>query len=203
MITVYGIHWSRANYVLFTLEELGLEYQIVPYSPFETEKNNPDYLKLNPLGQLPTLVDGDFVLTESMAINFYLAKKYGSRKLWSEQLEDETQLYKWTFFAMTQLEGSCINLILHRKVFKEEDRNTALASAAEQYLSKPLKVLDDYLSGKTFLVADRFTIADINMAGILSYAQNADLDLTTYPNVVRYLGEILSRPARKRAENAT
>ena len=203
MITVYGINWSRANYILFTLEELGLEYQVVPYSPFEAEKNNPDYLKLNPLGQLPTLVDDDFVLTESMAINFYLAKKYGSRQLWIEQLEDEMQLYKWTFFAVTQLEVDCISLILHRKAFKVEDRNTALASAAEQHLHKPLKVLDDYLFGKTFLVADRFTIADINMAGILSYAQNAAFDFTAYPNVVRYLSEILSRPARKRAENAT
>lgn len=202
MITLYGISWSRANYVLFTLEELGLDYNVVPYNPFEDEKNNPDYLKLNPLGQLPTLVDNDLVLTESMAINFYLARKYGIDQLWVASLEDEAQIYKWTFFAITQLEPNCINLVLHRKALPEKDRDAGVATAAEKLLAKPLHVLNDALGGKAFLVADRFTIADINMAGILSYALISDLDCAPYPNVQRYLNDILSRPARKRAEVA-
>lgn len=202
MITLYGISWSRANYVLFTLEELGLEYQIVPYNPFEDEKNNPDYLKLNPLGQLPTLVDGDLVLTESMAINFYLARKYGAKQLWTESLEDEAMIYKWTFLAISQLEPDCINLILHLKVLPEKDRQTSIATAAEKHLNKVLNVLNDALNGKSFLVANRFTIADINTASILAYALKSGFDCTSYPNVERYLNDILSRPARKRAENA-
>jgi len=202
MITLYGISWSRANYVLFTLEELGLDYHIVPYNPFEDEKNNPDYLKLNPLGQLPTLVDGNLVLTESMAINFYLARKYGDNRLWAETLEDEAQIYKWTFFAITQLEPDCIDLILHRKALVEKDRNATVAATAEQHLAKPLTVLNDALDGKNYLVADRFTIADINMAGILSYALNSGFDCSSFPNVQRYLNDILSRPARKRVETA-
>ncbi|MBY0485037.1 glutathione S-transferase N-terminal domain-containing protein, partial [Nitrosomonas sp.] len=76
MITLYGIEWSRAKYVLFTLAELGLDFQHVKINPFEEEKHTPEYLQLNPLAQVPTLIDGDLVLTEAMAINFYLSRKY-------------------------------------------------------------------------------------------------------------------------------
>jgi len=199
MITLYGISWSRANYVLFTLEELGLSYQVVAYNPFETEKNNPEYLKLNPSGQLPTLVDEDLVLTESMAINFYLARKYGPDRLWINNLEDEAQIYKWTFFAITQLESACIDLVLHRKVFDEKDRNPDAIQAAEKKLTKPLEVLDCYLADHDYLVANRFTIADINVAGVLSYALSGEFDFSPYENLQQYLDQILSRPARQKA----
>jgi glutathione S-transferase len=200
MITLYGIEWSRANYVLFTLAELGLDYQHVKINPFKEEKNAPEYLKLNPLAQVPTLVDGDLVLTEVMAINFYLSRKYGAEKLWVNRLEDEAQIYKWTFFAVTQMEPACVDLILHRKALDEKDRNPDIIHSAEKKLMKPLEVLNTYLVGKDFLVTNQFTIADINMAGVLSYALGGKFDFSPYKNVARYLDAILSRPARKKAE---
>lgn len=199
MITLYGIEWSRAKYVLFTLAELGLDYQHVKINPFEDEKNTPEYLKLNPLGQVPTLVDGDLVLTEAMAINFYLARKYGNGKLWINRLEAEALIYKWTFFAITQLEAACVDLILHRKVYDVKDRNIAIVREAEQKLVKPLRVLNEYLTGKDFLVADQFTVADINLAGVLSYAQGGEFDFSPYSKVAQYLEVVLSRPTYKKA----
>lgn len=198
MITLYGIEWSRAKYVLFTLTELNLDFQHVKINPFEEEKNAPEYLKLNPLGQVPTLVDGDFVLTEAMAINFYLARKYGAGKLWVNRLEDEALIYKWTFFAITQMEAACVDLILHRKVFDEKDRDINVVQAAEQKLIKPLQVLNDYLAGKDFLVGNQFSVADINLAGVLSYAQGGEYDFSRFNNVAKFLGAILSRPAYKK-----
>ena len=198
MITLYGIEWSRAKYVLFTLAELGLDYQHIKINPFEDEKNTPEYLKLNPLGQVPTLVDGDLVLTEAMAINFYLARKYGNGKLWINRLEAEALIYKWTFFAITQLEAACVDLILHRKVYDVKDRNIAIVREAEQKLVKPLRVLNEYLTGKDFLVADQFTVADINLAGVLSYAQGGEFDFSPYGKVAQYLEVVLSRPTYKK-----
>ena len=200
MITLYGIEWSRAKYVLFTLAELGLDFQHVKINPFEEEKHTPEYLQLNPLAQVPTLVDGDLVLTEAMAINFYLSRKYGAEKLWVNRLEDEAQLYKWTFFAVTQMETACVDLILHRKVLNEKDRSSDIIQLAEKKLMKPLEVLNAYLAGKDFLVANKFTVADINMAGVLSYALGGEFDFSPYNHVARYLDAILSRPARKKAE---
>lgn len=199
MITLYGIEWSRAKYVLFTLAELGLDFQHIKINPFEEEKNAPEYLKLNPLAQVPTLVDGDLVLTEAMAINFYLSRKYGIEKLWANRLEDEAQIYKWTFFSVTQMETSCVDLILHRKVLEEKDRSPDTIRLAEKKLIKPLEVLNNHLTGKDFLVANKFTVADINMAGVLSYAVGGEFDFSSYKNVARYLDAILSRPARKKA----
>lgn len=200
MITLYGIEWSRADYVLFTLAELGLDFQHIKINPFEEEKNAPEYLKLNPLAQVPTLVDGDLVLTEVMAINFYLSRKYGAEKLWVNRLEDAAQIYKWTFFAVTQMESACVDLILHRKALDEKDRSPDIIQSAEKKLMKPLEVLNTYLTGKDFLVTSQFTIVDINMAGVLSYALGGKFDFSPYKNVARYLDAILSRPARKKAE---
>ncbi len=202
MITLYGIEWSRANYVLFTLEELGLKYKHVKTHPFEEGKNTPEYLALNPMAQVPTLVDGDLVLTESMAINFYLARKYGAEKLWFGRLEDEAQIFKWTFFAIAQMEAHCVNIIFQKKLVEEKDRDFELIKVAERNLVKPLGVLDNYLVGKDFLVMNKFCVADINVASILSYARNAEYNFSQCKNVTRYLDNILSRPARKRAEAA-
>ena len=199
MITLYGIEWSRAKYVLFTLAELGLDFQHVRINPFGEEKNAPEYLKLNPLAQVPTLVDGDLVLTEAMAINFYLARKYGAGKLWADRLEDEAQIYKWSFFALTQMETSCVELILHRKVLDEKDRSADIIQAAEKKLMKPLEVLNNSLAGKDFLAAGKFTVADINMAGVLSYALGGEFDFSPYNNVARYLDAVLLRPACRKA----
>lgn len=199
MITLYGIEWSRAKYVLFTLTELGLDFQHVRINPFGEEKNAPEYLKLNPLAQVPTLVDGDLVLTEAMAINFYLARKYDAGKLWADRLEDEAQIYKWSLFALTQMEISCVDLILHRKVLDEKNRSTDIIQAAEKKLIKPLEVLNNHLAGKDFLAANKFTVADINMAGVLSYALGGEFDFSPYNKVARYLDAVLSRPACKKA----
>lgn len=199
MITLYGIEWSRAKYVLFTLAELDLDFQHVRINPFGEEKNAPEYLKLNPLAQVPTLVDGDLVLTEAMAINFYLSRKYDAGKLWADRLEDEAQIYKWSFFALTQMEASCVDLILHRKVLDEKDRSADIIQLAEKKLMKPLEVLNNYLVGKDFLVANKFTVADINMAGVLSYALGGEFDFSPYNNVARYLDAVLLRPACRKA----
>ncbi len=199
MITLYGIEWSRAKYGLFTLAELDLDFQHVRINPFEKEKYAPEYLKLNPMAQVPTLVDGDLVLTEAVAINFYLARKYGAGKLWADRLEDEAQIYKWSLFAVTQMETACVDLIMHRKVFEAKVRNPDIARAAENKLMKPLEVLNNYLAGKDFLAAGKFTVADIHMTGVLSYALDGEFDFSLYQEVARYLDAMLSRPACKKA----
>ena len=199
MITLYGIEWSRAKYGLFTLAELGLDFQHVRINPFEKEKNSPEYLKLNPLAQVPTLVDGDLVLTEAVAITFYLSRKYGAGKLWADWLEDEAQIYKWSLFAVTQMETACVDLIMHRKVLDAKARNPDIIQTAEKKLMKPLEVLNSHLAGKDFLVTGKFTVADINMTGVLSYALSGEFDFSPYREVARYLDAMLSRPACKKA----
>lgn len=103
---------------------------------------------------------------------------------------------------MTQMETACGGLIFHRKVLDEKDRSPDIIRLAEKKLMKSLEILNTYLTGKDFLVVNKFTVADINIAGVLSYALGGKFDFSSYKNVARYLDAILSRPARKKAETS-
>ena len=97
------------------------------------------------------------------------------------------------------METACVDLILHRKVLDVKVRNPDIIQAAEKKLMKPLEVLNNHLAGKDFLVTGKFTVADINITGVLSYALGGEFDFSPYPEVTRYLDAILSRPACRKA----
>ncbi|MEE8507806.1 MAG: glutathione S-transferase family protein [Myxococcota bacterium] len=198
MIKLYGIPMSRAGRCLWALEEVGVEYENVSTN-FTTDAKKPEYLAINPNGRIPTLVDGDTTLFESMAINLYLARKYDAG-LQPKSIEDEARALQWSFWGMTELEPHLIQMLLNRVMRPEAERVPAEAEAAEQVLQKPLKVLDGALSDRSYLLGDTFSIADLNVASVLSVAAFVRLDVSGFPNVARWLGACTSRPAFKRAQ---
>ena len=197
MITLYGVPTSRAFRCLWMLKELGLEFEHVPTN-FAGENKQPDYLALNPNGRIPTLVDGDTVLWESMAINLYLAAKYDGG-LQPKSVEDLARATQWSFWVMTETEKSVIECLFHSVMLPEDQRDTAVRAAAEKALEAPLAVLDGALEGRDHLVGDRFSVADLNVAAVLSWALLASVDFSAFPNVARWLGACTSRPAAKAA----
>ena len=198
MIQLYGVKMSRAFRSLWMLEELGLEYENVATSPGTGDTRKPDYLKINPNGLVPALVDGETVLWESMAINLYLARKYDGG-FWPRSIEAEGHAFKWSLWAIANVEALLISVLMNR-VFKPEDqRDAAEADAAEESLAKPFEVLDHELEGKRYLIEDRFTVADLNVASVLATARIASVDLAKFPNLSRWLDECSSRPAAQKA----
>jgi glutathione S-transferase len=197
MIKLYGIPASRAYRSLWALEEVGVEYENVP-THFLGETKKPEFLAINPNGRIPTLVDGDVTLFESMAINLYLAKKYDGG-LQPKTLEDEARALQWSFWGMTEIEPPLMQIILNRVMLPENQRNPAAADAAGEALHKPLAVLDAALADRRYLLGDAFTIADLNVASVLSMASFAGFDVSNHPNVNRWYQECLSRPAAARA----
>lgn len=197
MITLYGIRASRAFRSLWMLEELGLEYENVPTN-FVGDNKQPDYLALNPNGRIPTLVDGDTVLWESMAINLYLAEKYDG-ELRPKSVEDQGRAVQWSFWVMTETEKAVLDVLLHSVILPEDQRDAAVKAAAVAQLEAPLAVLDGALEGRDHLVGDQFSVADLNVASVLSWALMAQLDLSAFPNVTRWLGACTSRPAAQAA----
>ncbi len=197
MITLYGIPASRAFRCLWMLEELGLEYEAIPTN-FLGDNKQPDYLALNPNGRIPTLVDGDTVLWESMAINLYLAAKYdgGMQPKSVEELGRATQ---WSFWVMTEIEKPLLEYLFHSVILPEDQRDAAVPPAAAEQLAAPLAVLDGALEGRDHLVSDLFNVADLNVASVLSWALPARLDLSAFPNVERWLRACTSRPAAEAA----
>jgi glutathione S-transferase len=161
-----------------------------------------EYLRLNPNARIPTLVDGDVVLWESMAINLYLAQKY-ERPMHSTKPEVLGLAAQWSFWAILEMEALLLELLQHRALLSEFVRDPSYAERDELLLRRPLRVPNDSLAGREFLVAETFTVADLNVASILAWAKMGRLNLSTYSNVMRWLDDCLSRPAYERVRDLT
>jgi len=198
MIKLYGSSMSRAARCLWALEEIGLKYEHVPVS-FDGGTRAPDYLKLNPNGHIPTLDDDGFILWESMAINLYLAEKYGKNGLWPASVPDRASTFQWSFWAMTEVEPHLITLLLNRLFTPPDQRDEKACANAEAALLPPFKVLDDFIGRREYILGTQFTIADLNVASVLGLANLIKLDTSAAPAASAYLQKCLARPANQKA----
>jgi len=198
MITLYGVPGSRAFRTIWMLEELGVPYENVPTHFATGDTKKPDYLELNPNGHIPTLVDNGVPYWESMAINLFLAKKY-DKGLQPKTLEDESHAIQWSFWAMTEVENPLIDVLMHRMFYPAEQRDPKVAEAGVAKLQAPLGVLDRHLAGRRHVLGDQYSVADVNLASVLSWASLVGVDLSAFPNLARWLGECAARPAARTA----
>jgi glutathione S-transferase len=194
MLKLYGVLMSRANRCMWMLEEMGHPYELVETSAHPDDLRTAEYLRLNPNARMPTLVDGDTVVWESLAINLYLADKYeGPMQAGSpEVLAQATQ---WSIFAALELEALARDLLDHRLNLAERAREASIAERDELLLQRPLGVLNTALSGQKCLLGDEFTVADLNVASILSWVKRAEMDLSSVPEVDLWLEVCFARPA--------
>jgi len=203
MITLYGIAASRAFRCLWLLEELGILYQHRAMDFRGPEIRSEAYRAINPNARVPALVDGDLVLYESMAINLYLAEKYGvAAGLWPETPEQRALAYQWSFWIMTEVEQSLLSVLMHKRVLPENKRDPQKVSRNEGLLRQPLGVLDRALGERGYLATEHFSVADLNVAAVLGWCKPADFSLQPYPNLDRWLRACLDRPARRCAQTA-
>jgi glutathione S-transferase len=178
MIKLYGGARSRASIVRWYLEELAIPYEFILLDMSAGEHLKPDFLKLNPFGKVPTIVDGNFALSESGAILLYLHQKYSGEIL---SVEQQAIIAQWTLFA---------NSTLATGIFTE-------ASRAKE-LPKLMAPLNEILSKHPYLLGDRFSVVDVAVGAILIYIPlMLKLDLSAYPAVVNYIQSMSSRPACK------
>lgn len=198
MLQLYGNPRSRAMRCLWMLEETGQPYQLVDKSLRADDLHSADYLRLNPNARIPTLVDGDVVLWESMAINLYLAQKYEG-PIHSTDAAVLGHAAQWSLWAMLEVEMLLLHLLEHRVLLAEHARDISVAERNELLLKKPLGILNLYLAGRHYLASDSFTVADLNVASILSWGKIVRLDLSAWPDLKRWLDACLARPANARA----
>src|SRR5215467_15373099 len=144
-LKIYGVARSRTFRTLWMAKELGLEYEHIKVDFATDETRQPAHLALNPNGHIPVIDDDGFILWESMAINLYLAKKYGAGGLYPSRLEDEARAWQWSFWGMTEVERPLLAALLNRAVYPERERDAAAADQAEKTLAQPLGVLDGVL----------------------------------------------------------
>jgi glutathione S-transferase len=198
-LKIYGVPRSRAFRALWLATELGIDYENVPVDFATGATRQLDYLKINPNGHVPAIDDDGFVLWESMAINLYLAKKYGVGTLYPTSLEDEARAWQWSFWGMTELERHVLTAMFNRAIHPEDKRDAAAADEAEKQLQHPLGVLDRAVGNTAYLLGNEFTVADLNVAAILSWARPARIDFAPFPKAADWLSRCALRPAAKAA----
>jgi glutathione S-transferase len=205
-LRIYGVARTRAYRALWMAMELGLDYQHLPIEIGDAGARSPEFLAINPNGRLPVIVDDGFVLFESLAITLYLAKKHG--KLYPATLQGEAKAWQWSFWAIAEVDRGVNIWSLHAVRLPLEERNAALREEALKVIAAPFKVLDTALAKTPYLLGDDFTVADLNVAAVISRA--IDMDLSATPHLKAWLTRCLDRPAARKAlalktkaENAT
>ncbi len=199
MLKIYGIPRSRAFRTMWMAKELGLEYENVAIDMANDGTRTPQYLAINPNGHVPTIDDDGFILWESMAINLYLAKKYGRGGLYPIRFEDEARAWQWSFWGMTEVERPVLTAMFHRAILPADQRDAALADDSERQLGRPLMVLDSVVAASPYLLGEHFSVADLNVASILAWARPAQIDFAAVPKAADWLKRCAERPAARAA----
>jgi glutathione S-transferase len=198
MIKLYGAMASRAHRVVWMLKELGLPFTHIPTHFMDGSTRTPEFLGINPNGRVPALDDDGFVLFESLAINLYLAKKYPS-DLSARDVREDALATQWSFWVVTEVEKPLLFASANRALFAPEGRDEEQALMAIAKLDRPLKVLDAHLikqrSNLPYLLGDRFTVTDLNIATVMDLAPQCGIALDAWPNVKAWHERCLARPA--------
>ncbi len=194
-LRIYGIARTRAFRALWMAEELGLDYRHVPIEIGPAGARKPEYLAINPNGRLPAIEDDGFTLWESLAITLYLAKKHG--QLYPTTLEGEARAWQWSLWAVQEVDRGVNIWSLHAVRLPPQERDSQRRAEALKVLEAPFKVLEGALAGRPYLLGEEFTVADLNVAAVISRA--IDMDLSATPRLARWLERCLERPAARTA----
>lgn len=194
-IALYGCYRSRASRPLWLLGEIGLDFDHVPViqayrlpdaaapeAPVNTQ--SPEFLAVNPIGQIPAMVEGDLVLTESLAICLHIARAHGGL-LAAQDLAEQAQMDNWALFAATAIEPHSLPILM--------SPDAATREAAAGQLARGLARLEQHLAGRDWLL-DRFSVADLMVAECVRYGQ-AHPVLAAHPLVASWLARCQARPA--------
>lgn len=193
MIKLYGTPPTRALRAIWLLNELGLYYEMLPVGILESENRQPDFVALNPAAKVPVLVDGSLVVTESAAIQLYLAEKYHQAGFIPESVEDRAQMYCWIFFLMTEIEQPLWRIARHTFLYPHEKRLPQDIELARHECLEMVAVLDRHMQDRAFMVADQVSVADFNAAYTLDWA-NEEQMLEDAPRLKAYLKSMYARP---------
>jgi glutathione S-transferase len=200
MLTLYHSAQSRSVRPRWLLEEVGTPYELVRLSLQAGDNKKPEFLKINPNGAVPALVDGDVKLFESAAICQYLADRFPDKRLAPPVgTPARGYYYQWIHFAMSTLEPPLLTIFLHTVMKPEAERIPQLVGPAREQLRAALAVLDHALTGRTFLVGDDLTAADVMVGSTLAWAQMIGVLDAGTPATAAYLGRLMGRPAFQRA----
>jgi glutathione S-transferase len=190
---LYGFGPTRSLRALWSLRELGVDFDFEGVNLLAGEHQRPEFLRLNPAGKVPVLVDGDLVISESAAIVLYLAEKYPEKNLLPANLRTRAQVYRWVMFAMTELEQPLWRITRHTVLLPEDKRLPEDVALAREDFNRMAAVFEQHMAGRNFIVGDAITAADCVTAYLMDWANEQGL-LEGKPNMQAYLKRMYNRP---------
>jgi glutathione S-transferase len=198
-IKLYGLAASRTVRVIWMLQELKLTYDHDPISFADPRLKESPYVDINPNARIPSLVVDGFAIYESLAINQYLAEKFGG-PLAPTNAEERGLAAQWSLWVMTEVDKDITIWAFNALVKPEAERDANAARVALENLQRPLRSLERSLASQEFLMGKRFTVADLNVAATLY--RGLAMDLSAYPKVSQWLKACWSREAAIAARRA-
>ena len=185
---------SRAHRVLWMLKELEIPFEHIETNFLDGSTRDPDFLRINPNGRVPAIDDDGLLLFESLAINLYLAKKH-RRALSPANLIEDAVATQWTLWVATEIEKPLLLAAANAFLFEENLRNEDEKNIALLKLDRPWQVLEKHLADRRYLMNERFTVADLNVAAVMDLIPSAGIALDKYPRMNGWLMRCLDRPA--------
>ncbi|MCP9929219.1 glutathione S-transferase [Cyanobium sp. AMD-g] len=191
MIKLYGHEMSGNSYkVRLLLELLRIEYEWVKVDLMTGEHKSPEYLALNPFGQVPLLTDGETKLADAQAILVYLARQYGGERWLPLEALPLAMVVRWLSTTAGEIRQGPENARLHY-LFGATAINIERAhQKAEQILTQ----LNQHLTTHTWLEFERPTIADIAVFPYVALARDGQIELDAYPNVLTWINRVKELP---------
>lgn len=190
---LYEFAPTRSIRARWALQELGVDFESTTVRLLDGEGQTPEFLAVNPAGKIPALVDGDFVLTESVAIVVYLAEKYPQQGLLPTDAKTRAQLNRWMLFTVTELEQPLWRIAKHSFLYPQEQRLPADIELASGEFRAMAAVMEKHMRGRQFVVGDRVSVGDFVLAYTLDWGNEYEL-LGECPALLAYMQRMYERP---------
>ena len=198
MLRLLGRNTSgNVQKVIFLLEELGTPYTREDYGRQFNNTQDAAYLKLNPNGKVPTLVDGDTVVWESNTILRYLAAKHKKDTLYPSDPAARTEVERWMDWLLASVNYQYVQVFKDSKKASNERAATFEADAKE--LAAQLSILDGAMAGKAWIAGKDFTLADVALGPIMHRCLDFPIALPALGNLKAWREKLKERPAFKKA----
>ncbi len=196
-ITYYYAPMSTAVRTTWAIEELQVPCERVRVDIQKKETKAPDFLKLNPNGAVPLLVVDGTPIFESTAILLYLGETYGVDKgLYAPPGLKRAEMQKWMVWANVGFYEPLARWMHNTSSFiPAEQHNAKAAEAAKRDFDAKFQILDDALAGKSYLVDDKFSLADLATCSYLGWLRFMGYDYSSFKNVTAWSERCLGRPA--------
>ena len=195
------IYWIKAQAprrVLALVKHLGIEADFVEVDLMAGGLKTPDYAALNPNMKAPTLIDGDLVLWESVAIMAHLCIKAGSDMWPAHNPAEQVELLRWLSWSDCHWSPAVAPFYFEHVVkttFGIGQPDSALLKTCVPDFVRYAKVLDDHLADRRFIACERLTIADFGLASMAAYWRESEMPLEAFPHIVRWLDALTRIPA--------